>query len=85
MEIVLLPNAEKDLEEWNLSSNKVVLKRIRQLLASIEQTPFHGIGKPEALKKQFSGKWSRRITDEHRLVYEVTSLFIKIYSLKGHY
>ncbi len=85
MEIVLLRNAEKDLEEWKSSGNKAVLKRIRELLTSIQQTPFEGIGKPEALKHALSGKWSRRITDEHRLVYEVTSSLIKIFSLKGHY
>lgn len=85
MEIALLPNAEKDLEEWKLSGNKVILKRIEELIISIRQTPFQGLGKPEALKYKLLGKWSRRINNEHRLVYEVTSSLIKIYSLKGHY
>jgi toxin YoeB len=47
--------------------------------------PFSGIGKPEALKHKLSGKWSRRINDEHRIIYEVIENDIFIYSLKGHY
>ncbi len=85
MEIILLPNAKKELEEWKYSGNKVILKRIQELILSIQQTPFEGIGKPEALKYNLSGKWSRRINNEDRLIYEIAGSFIKIYSLKGHY
>jgi toxin YoeB len=47
--------------------------------------PFEGIGKPEQLKHQLTGKWSRRINEEHRIIYDVTDSIINIYSLKGHY
>lgn len=83
MEVVFMPDAEKDLVFWK--SNKAVLKRITQLIRSIQQTPFAGIGKPELLKYQLSGNWSRRITLEHRIVYEVKDNKILIHSLRGHY
>jgi len=51
----------------------------------MQETPFEGIGKPEALKHNLSGKWSRRINSEHRLVYEVERELIKVYSLRNHY
>lgn len=47
--------------------------------------PFEGIGKPEPLKYELSGKWLRRINDEHRIIYDVTDNTINVYSLKGHY
>ena len=83
MEIVFLPDAEKDLAFWK--SNKAVLKKITKLIQSIQHTPFEGIGKPEPLKYQLSGSWSRRITQEHRIVYEVSEYKILIHSLRGHY
>jgi len=49
------------------------------------ETPFEGIGKPETLKFSLTGKWSRRINQEHRIIYEVEADFIKVYSLRGHY
>ena len=66
------------------SSNKAVQAKITSLLASIRETPFTGIGKPEPLKNELSGKWSRRITMEHRLVYAVSDN-IYVYSLRGYY
>ena len=60
-----------DLQHWKKSGNKKVQHRIQQLLQSIQTTPFEGIGKPEPLKHQLSGMWSRRITKEHRIIYEV--------------
>jgi len=55
------------------------------LLISIQQNPFEGIGKPEALKHELAGKWSRRISEEHRIVYDVIDDKIRIFFLKGHY
>ncbi|HEY8783056.1 MAG TPA: Txe/YoeB family addiction module toxin [Mucilaginibacter sp.] len=52
---------------------------------AIIQSPFQGIGKPEALKYALAGKWSRRITDTHRYVYQIENNILKVYSLKGHY
>ena len=60
-------------------------KKIRTLLESIKEAPFQGIGKPEQLKYEWVGYWSRRITQEHRLIYKVLNEKIVIYSLKGHY
>jgi toxin YoeB len=73
------------LKFWKKSGNEVVLKRIRKLFESIQASPYEGIGKPEALKYNLTGKWSRRITEEDRLVYEIEGNIIKVYSLKGHY
>ncbi|MBQ2508584.1 MAG: Txe/YoeB family addiction module toxin [Bacteroidales bacterium] len=86
MEIMILPRAEEDLAYWKQIGNKHVINRISALLADILKHPFTGIGKPEPLKGT-NGKWSRRITDEHRLVYSVSSGFIYVYvfSLRYHY
>jgi toxin YoeB len=66
--------------------NKNTFKRIAELLKDISRTPFEGKGKPEALKHNLKGCWSRRITDEHRLVYQISSDGnIEIISCKGHY
>ncbi|MBR6015858.1 MAG: Txe/YoeB family addiction module toxin, partial [Prevotella sp.] len=62
-------------------------KRITALLADIQQHPFKGIGKPEPLKGNLQGKWSRRITDEHRMVYSVSDgcIYVYVFSLRYHY
>lgn len=62
-----------------------VQKKIIELLQNIQETPFEGIGKPEELRHQHTGKWSRRIINEHRLVYKVTESQIQILSVRGHY
>ena len=85
MEIELTKPAKKDLEYWQKTGNAKVLKRIQELLNSIIESPFDGIGKPEPLKYQLSGKWSRRIDRENRLVYSIENQTLYIYSLKGHY
>ncbi len=74
-----------DLAYWQKSGNAIILKRIRQLLAAIQENPYTGIGKPEALKHQLSGYWSRRINQEHRLVYEVEQGIITVISMRYHY
>ena len=85
MQIELSPQAKEDVQLLKKAGNKAALKKIEKLIESILETPFEGIGKPEPLKHQFSGCWSRRIDKEHRLVYEVDSKKITILSLKGHY
>ncbi len=62
-----------------------IMKKIRALIRDVCNDPFKGIGKPEPLKGNYSGYWSRRITDEHRLIYSVSREEILIHSLKGHY
>jgi toxin YoeB len=86
MEIIFLPLAEQDLAYWVKTGNKAVLKKIATLLEDILKHPFEGIGKPEALKHEMTGSWSRRITLEHRLVYEVINdEVVEIQSARGHY
>jgi toxin YoeB len=85
MELIFSPKADEDLIFWKRSGNKVVQSKISQLLGSILESPYSGIGKPEPLKYNLSGTWSRRINHEHRLVYEVKNDKINILSLKGHY
>ena len=85
MEIIFLPTALADLQYFKESGNTMVLKRIRQLLEAIQQNPFTGIGKPESLKHNLAGKWSRRINQEHRLIYKLENNIITVYSLRFHY
>jgi toxin YoeB len=73
-----------DFMDWLIQDKKVYLKIIK-LLKEIRRTPFEGEGKPEALKHNLSGFWSRRITQEHRLVYEVTDEIIRVISVRDHY
>ena len=77
--------AKKDINDHKKSGNKAILKKILGLLNEISEHPFEGTGKPEPLKYQLSGMWSRRISHEHRIVYEVNGDIIYIHSLKGHY
>lgn len=70
---------------WYNQGNKSSIKKINRLIKDIDCTPFTGIGKPEPLKYDLSGKWSRRITDEHRLIYKVDNDTIYFYSVKDYY
>lgn len=85
MEIILSPDAQKDIRYWSKSGNKSIQKKIQELLKVILETPFEGIGKPEALKHSFTGYWSRRINKEHRIIYLIEDDKIHIFSLRGHY
>jgi len=69
---------------WQKTDMKVV-KKINKLLKEITRTPFDGIGKPEPLKYDLTGYWSRRINQEHRLIYKVTETQIKVISCRYHY
>ncbi len=66
-------------------TDKAVVKRINALIKDILRQPFEGIGKPEPLRHSLSGYWSRRITDEHRIVYKVTNDNLLIAQLRYHY
>ena len=87
MEVIFLPKSKEHLDFFKKVNNPIILKKIRQLLESIQEAPYSGIGKPEPLKHDLTGLWSRRINQEHRLIYEVleTDSVILIHSLKGHY
>ena len=76
--------ALEHLEDWSKVDLKAV-KKIIELINDIRKHPFEGIGKPEPLKHEFKGCWSRRISQEHRLIYRVKSETIEILSCKGHY
>jgi toxin YoeB len=78
------PSAFDDLAWWMETDRKKAL-RIVKLLKEVQRTPFEGLGKPEALKHELSGCWSRRIDDEHRLVYEVHEEKIRVLACRYHY
>ena len=84
MKKIWFSKAWDDYLYWQLE-NKQILRRINQLVKDIERNPFRGIGKPEPLKGELSGFWSRRIDNVHRLVYRINHEFIEILSCKGHY
>lgn len=84
MDILFLEYAWKDYLYWQ-SQDKKTLKRINKLIQDIQRNPFDGIGKPEPLKFDMSGLWSRRINEEHRLVYQVTNDYIIIAQCRYHY
>ncbi|MBK8056086.1 MAG: Txe/YoeB family addiction module toxin [Saprospiraceae bacterium] len=77
--------AKEDIRQHKKSGNKSVVNKITLLLEELVRHPFTGSGKPEPLKHNLSGAWSRRINREHRLVYEVTETIVFILSVKGHY
>jgi len=87
MEIVYSDEAKRDIEYWKKSGNSGIQKKIQQLLHAIALDPYTGIGKPEPLRHNLSGLWSRRISREHRIIYQLLEdrETIKIYSLRGHY
>jgi len=82
--VAFLPAAFDDLSQWATEDRKVYA-RIVKLIKDIDRDPFVGIGKPEPLKHELAGLWSRRITDEHRLVYKVTNEEIVVVSCRFHY
>jgi toxin YoeB len=84
MNIVFAKNAWEDYASW-LSEDRKMLKKINELIKDIQRTPFEGKGKPEPLKYDLAGLWSRRINLEHRLVYSIKDNSIFIYSCKYRY
>lgn len=84
MKLVFAENAWEDYLYWQ-KTDKKLLKRINALIKDIQREPFEGIGKPEALKHALSGYWSRRINDEHRIVYKIENESVLIAQLRYHY
>ena len=82
--ISFLPRAFDNFVLW-ASENQKIHARIVQLINDIQRNPFSGIGKPEPLKHKLKGLWSRRITDEHRLIYQITDEQIIIVQCRFHY
>jgi len=84
MRIIFTKNSWEDYISWQ-SEDKKILRKINELIKDIQRTPFAGKGKPEPLKYDLAGFWSRRIDREHRLVYQVDKDEILIYSCRFHY
>jgi toxin YoeB len=78
------PQAWQEFTDWQVTDTKI-WKRIVALLTETSRTPFEGTGKPEGLKHDYKGYWSRRITQEHRLVYKVTEDAIIVATCRNHY
>lgn len=83
-DITFAENAFAEYVSWQ-AEDKKTLKKINALLKAIQREPFTGEGKPEPLKGSLTGKWSRRINEKDRLVYEVLDTQVIVYQCKGHY
>ncbi len=84
MKLIFSENAWSECLEWQ-KTDKKILKRINELIKDTKRNPTSGLGKPEPLKHALNGYWSRRITDEHRMVYRYTADSILIAQLKYHH
>jgi len=84
MKYLFVEESWEDYLFWQ-KTDKKNLKRINELLKDISRNPFTGLGKPEPLKHKYTGCWSRRITSEHRLIYQVTDDEIRILKCRFHY
>lgn len=84
MNLVFSDGAWDDYQYWQKTDRKI-LEKINSLIEEIKRTPFKGTGKPEALKYEFSGYWSRRITDKHRIVDKVEKDAIYFVQMRYHY
>ncbi len=87
MEIRFTREALDDLSYWKKIGNRQILSKIGRLLADMAEHPFSGIGKPEPLRFELAGHWSRRINSEHRIVYRVENdqIVIVVISMRFHY
>lgn len=84
MKLIFAEQAWEDYLYWQ-KSDKKLLKRVNVLIKEIQRDPFEGIGKPEPLKHALSGYWSRRLNDEHRIVYRIKDDSLLIAQLRYHY
>ncbi|MBI4706708.1 MAG: Txe/YoeB family addiction module toxin [Candidatus Omnitrophica bacterium] len=84
MKLIFSENAWEDYLYWQ-NTDKQIMKRINELIKDIQKNKYKGIGKPEPLKHNLSGYWSRRINNEHRLIYKIEEDKIMIAQLRYHY
>jgi toxin YoeB len=84
MNLIFSPQAWEDYQHWQQTDQRI-LKRINSLIKESTRAPHEGIGKPEPLRHTLAGFWSRRITDEHRMVYRVADQNLEIAQLRFHY
>ena len=84
MKYVFVDESWEDYQYW-LKTDKKITSRINDLIKDISRTPYKGLGKPEPLKYKYKGFWSRRITDEHRLIYQVRGDELLVLKCRFHY
>jgi len=84
MELLWQTNAWEDYCYWQ-KQDKKILERVNELIKDCLRSPFKGIGKPEPLKGNYAGCWSRRITQEHRLIYKINERRLHILQFRYHY
>ena len=84
MKLIFSETAWDDYQYW-IKTDKKILKRTNTLIQDIQRSPFSGFGKPEMLKHGLSGYWSRRINDEHRIIYKVEADSVFIAQSRYHY
>ncbi len=84
MNVTFTDSAWVDYLYWQ-NTDKKILKRVNNIIKEIKRSPFEGVGKPEPLRFQLQGCWSRRITQEHRIVYELVDDELRIISCRFHY
>ncbi|UQG55923.1 MULTISPECIES: Txe/YoeB family addiction module toxin [unclassified Marinobacter] len=84
MKLIFSENAWEDYLYWQ-KTDKKALNRINKLIKETKREPFEGVGKPEPLKHNLAGYWSRRINEEHRIVYKVTDDALLMAQLRYHY
>ncbi|NQX02849.1 Txe/YoeB family addiction module toxin [bacterium] len=82
--LIFSDEAWEDYLYWQ-TTDRAIVRRIHLLIKDVQHSPYDGIGKPEPLKHQLAGWWSRRIDSEHRLIYRVTEAAIEISNLRYHY
>ena len=82
--LAFLPVAWEDYQHWQ-RTDKGMVRRLNALLKELQRTPFEGTGKPELLRYERTGTWSRRINDEHRLLYRVEDEIVLIFQCRYHY
>jgi toxin YoeB len=85
MNLIWKPKALEDRDAFKRSGNKPLMRKIQNLLEELELHPETGTGKPEQLKENLSGYWSRRINQANRIIYTIEETSVTIYSLRGHY
>ncbi len=85
--VIITKNAQKDIANHLKSGNKLVIKNIGLILIELSETPFEGVGKPEPLKYEYSGYWSRKINQKDRMIYylEDKTITVFVVSAMGHY
>lgn len=84
MKKIWFDEAWSDYLYWQAQDRKT-LKRINSIIKDVERSPYNGIGKPEPLKGEFSGFWSRRIDEKNRFIYRIRNDILEILSCRGHY